>query len=109
MTLSIPKPPCSSLLLAIPGWGWATLSPIRPRRINERGRDGAKNVRKACAPLSLPPAPPPRDAHTVGGGGGSEVVADDAASGGARSHRPPGEMRPEPLRLVARGWDCGCG
>jgi hypothetical protein len=69
LTLSIPKPPCSSLLLAIPGWGWATLSPIRPRRINERGRDGAKNVRKACAPLSLPPAPPAGRAHSWRGGG----------------------------------------
>ena len=69
LTPYIAKQPCSSLLLAIPGWGWATVGPIRPRRINERGRDGAKNVRKACAPLSLPPAPP-RDAPTVGGGGG---------------------------------------
>ena len=64
LTLPIPKPRCSSLLLAIPGWGWATLSPIRPRRINERGRDGVKNVRKARAPLSLPPAPAAGRAHS---------------------------------------------
>ena len=70
LTLPSPKPPCSSLLLAIPGWGWATLSPIRPRRINERGRDGAKNVRKACAPLSLPPARAAGHAHSWRGGGG---------------------------------------
>ena len=72
LTLPIPEPPCSSLLLAIAGWGWATLSPIRPRRINERGRDGAKNVRKACAPLSLPPAPAAGCAHSWRGGGGGQ-------------------------------------
>ena len=68
LTLPIPKPPCSSLLLAILGWGWATLSPIRPRRINERGRDGAKDVHKAHAPLSLPPAPAAGRAHSWRGG-----------------------------------------
>ena len=73
LTLPIQKPPCSSLLLAILGWGWATLSPIRPRRINERGRDGAKNVHKACAPLSLSPAPAARRAHSWRGGGGGAV------------------------------------
>ena len=91
LTLPIPKPPCSSLLLAILGWGWATRSPIRPRLINERGRDGAKNGHKACAPLSLPPAPAAGRTHSWRGGGGSEGVADDAASGGARNNRPPGE------------------
>ena len=68
--LPIPKPPCSPLLLAIPGWGWVTLCPIRPRHINERGRSGAKNVRKAHAPPSLPPAPAAGRAHSWGGGGG---------------------------------------
>ena len=33
-TLPSPKPPCSPVLLAIPGWRWVTLCPIRPRRIN---------------------------------------------------------------------------
>ena len=47
-TLPIPKPPCSPMLLA--GWRWVTLCPICPCRINERGRDGAKNVREARAP-----------------------------------------------------------
>ena len=88
LTLPIPKPPCSPLLLAIPRWGWVTLSPICPRRINERGRDGAKNVCKARAPPSLPPAPAAGRALSWRGGGGSEDAADDAASGGARNHRP---------------------
>ena len=68
-TLPIPKPPCSPLLLAIPGWGWVTLCPIRPRRINERGRNRPKNVRKARAPPSLPPAPAAGRAHSWRGGG----------------------------------------
>ena len=107
--MPIPKPPYSPLLLAIPGWRWVTLCPIRPRRINEGGQNGAKNVRKARAPPSLPPAPAAGRAHSwrAGGGGGSEVVANDAASGDACNHRPRGDMRPEPLRLIARGWDCG--
>ena len=65
---------------------------------------------KTSARLARPrPCPPPplRDVPIVGEGEGSEAVADDAASGGARNHRPPGDMRPEPLRLLARGWDCG--
>ena len=69
-TLPSPKPPCSPLLLAIPGCRWFTLCPICPRRINERGRDGAKNVRKARAPPSLPPAPAAGRAHSWRGGGG---------------------------------------
>ena len=109
LTLPSPKPPCSCLLLAIPGRGWATLSPIRPSRINERGREGVKNVRKASAPLSLPPAPAAGRAHSWRGGGGSEVVVNGAAGEGARNHRPLGDVRPEPMRLVAHGWDCGCG
>ena len=63
-TLPIPKPPCSPLLLAIPEWRWVTPCPIRPRRINERGQDGAKNIRKARAPPSLPPAPAAGRAHS---------------------------------------------
>ena len=66
-TLPIPKPPCSPLVLA--GWGWVTLCPIRPRRINERGRDGAKNIREARTPPSLPPAPAAGRAHRWRGGG----------------------------------------
>ena len=59
-------------------------------------------------PVSLLPAPLQWDVPMGrgGGGGGCDAVAGCTASGGARSHRPPGDMKPEPLRLSARGWAC---
>ena len=99
------KPPCSPLLLADLGRKGFTLCPCCPRRCSERGRDGAKSVHQARAPPSVPPAPSAGRAHGRGGGG-TDAVAGCTASGGAHSHRPPGDMRPQPLRLLARGWDC---
>ena len=57
--------------------------------------------------------PPARDVPMGGRGGGAVIPwlaaqpeGVPAASMGARGHRSPGDMRPEPLRLSARGWDC---
>ena len=101
LTLPISKPPCSPLLLAIPGWGWVTLCPFRPRRINERGRNGAKNVRKARAPPSLPPAPATGRAHSWKGGGGQR------SCGRRRSQRGCPQPSP-PRRHEARATQAGC-
>ena len=90
LNLSVPKPPCSSLLLANPGWGWATLSPICPRRINERGPGGAKNVCKACAPLSLASAAP-RGSRPQLEGGGTVKLWPTTQPAGVPATTPPQE------------------
>ena len=87
------------------GEGGLTLCPFCLRRCSERGRDGAKNVHQACAPPSLPPAPRCGTCPWEGGGGCNTMTGCTASGGGACSHRPPGDMRPEPLRLSAHGWD----
>ena len=88
-----------------PGRRGITLRPCCPHRCSERGRDVAKNVHQARAPPSLPPAPTTGCAHGKGGGGGDAVAGCTAIGGFAHNHRPPGDMRPEPPRLFARGWD----
>ena len=84
-----PKPICSPLLLAIPGWRSATLCPIRLRRSNERRRDGAKNIRQARGPSSIHAPRPCRGACPWLEGGGGYC-------GRRRSQR--GCPQPPPLR-----------